>query len=578
MKRNLLLMVLLCFGLGLQAQNWSQQNTNMIGTSTGVDQVSIVDSNVVWVNGYNGSGYGQFIKAHARTQNGGATWTAGTYSGFGATVKAFVLTAVSYNKAFCVALDTVTGGTASFWQTVNGGSTWTKVTGIMNNGTTTFADGVKFWNASKGFCYGDPVSGEYDIYTTNDGGTTWNDVPGANIPDPVNTPAVEYGFNGSDCAAIVPGGIGFFITNNGRVYKTTDYGTTWSVTPANPFTPTSVSYGSNKIYASSANYIICAVYTTATTVWEWKYTTDGGTTWQLFSPVSGNFYEYSMCYVPGTANGFVATSPFSTGIMGVAHSIDGGMNWIDFTDATYLQPLGTNIQCLGVSFYDAGIGWVGNYDQATSINSILKFHNPVTGIDAGVITIVQPTGTTNANSNVQVIATIKNFGTTALTSIDIAYQLTGSAPVTGTWTGSLAPGATTDYTFTTTYTGPTAATYELCAFTLLSGDIHPDNDMTCQTLQSDVGIHESSANGLILNQNYPNPANDFTTIAFSLPHAGEVVLNLMNSVGQILYTQTQAAQAGNNQITLNTAKYPAGVYFYEFEYHGSKSHKKMIIY
>jgi hypothetical protein len=368
MKRNLLLIVTLFFSLALNAQYWSQQNTNMAGTSTGVDQVSLVDSNIVWVNGFNGSGAGQFIQAHARTQDGGATWVAGSYTGFGALVQATVLTAVNYDTAFAIAYDTASS-VASFWQTFDGGSTWTMVTGILNGGST-FADGVKFWNSTQGFCYGDPVSNEYDIYTTNDGGGTWNDVDGANIPDPFS--ASEYGYNGPDCATVLPGGIGFFFTNLGRVYKTVDYGATWTVTPASPFVQTGT-YGSNKIYASSENYIICAVYTTA---WEWQYTTDGGTTWNAFAPIAGTFYQYGMCYVPGTLNMFVASSPDVNTAYGIGYSFDGGFNWTDYSDATYLQPSGGNVQCLGLAWYNSGLGWVGNYDQGQSYNSILKYDNP----------------------------------------------------------------------------------------------------------------------------------------------------------------------------------------------------------
>ncbi len=569
MKRNLLLIALLCFSFGLQAQYWSQQNTNMAGTSTGVDQVSIVDSNIVWVNGFNGSGYGQFLKAHSRTQNGGATWTAGTYSGFGTYIKACVLTGVTYNKAFCVAIDTVTSA-ASFWQTVNGGSTWSLVTGIMNTGTTTFADGVKFWDSSKGFCYGDPVSGEFDIYTTNDGGTTWTDVPAANIPNPLST--AEYGFNGNDCAQILPGGIGFFLTNFGRVYKTTDYGTTWVITPTNPF-PTTTAFGSNKMYASSADYIICAVYTTSTTSWSWMYIMYGGTTWSAYTP----YYDYAMCYVPWTTNTFVATSPNTSATVGVAHSEDGGWTWADYMDATYLQPAGSNIQCLGVAFYNNGIGWVGNYDQAQSINSILKYHKPITGDDAGISAIVQPTGLTNVGTSVQVIVTIRNYGTTTLTSIPLSYKVGSGTPVTETWTGSLASGATANYTFTATFIGPDAS-YNLCAYTSVSGDVQPGNDQTCVNMTTNSGIDENSANQFVLSQNFPNPAKDFTEIGFTVAKQGEVVLNVMNEIGSIVYTETKTVDAGPNKFTLNTSGLKAGIYVYEFEFAGSRSYKKMIIF
>ncbi|MFH0865055.1 MAG: T9SS type A sorting domain-containing protein, partial [Bacteroidota bacterium] len=167
--------------------------------------------------------------------------------------------------------------------------------------------------------------------------------------------------------------------NLGRIYKTTDYGATWAVTAANPFTSVP---SSGVVYASSENYIIAGSYNSTSQAWEWQYTTDGGATWAVFAAVSGAFYEYQMCYVPGTVNTFVATSPFSTSVMGVGYSYDGGLNWTDYLDATYLQPTGSNIQCLGVGFYNLNIGWVGNYDQGATINSILKYNNPNGG--AGV--------------------------------------------------------------------------------------------------------------------------------------------------------------------------------------------------
>ena len=565
MKKNFLLIALFFASIGLNAQYWSQQNTNFSGTSIGVDQVSIVDSNIVWVNGFNGSGTGSRIKAFSKTQDGGNTWTTGTYTGFGATVYPYVLTAASYTTAFAVAMDTASSS-ASFWQTTDGGTTWTTVASALN-GASSFADGVKFWNSTQGFCYGDPVSSEFEIYTTNDGGTTWTAVPGANIPDP--SASDEYGYNGFDCAAIVPGGIGVFLTNKGRVFKTIDYGTTWTTT-TDPYTTAA----SGKIYASSANYIILANWATSTsTSYTWKYTTDGGTTWQTFSP-SGTFYDYQMCYVPGSPNMFVSTSPYQ-GTSGVSYSFDGGLNWTDYLD-TLLQPMGPNIQCLGVGFYNTGIGWVGNYDQNGLINSILKYHPAPVGMDAGALTILQPSSPTVIGSDVQVIVRVKNFGTTTITSMDIAYQVGTSSPVSVPWIGTLLPDSTLDYTFTTTYVSPDSI-YNLCAYTVVTGDIYPSNDETCKSVQGTVGIKEGYIDGLILNQNFPNPTIGFTTIGFTVPDNGEVVLSLMNSIGKVVYRESKKVDVGSHKITLNTSHFTAGVYFYEFKFNGSRLYKKMII-
>ncbi len=361
MRNKLLFFALFLMSMGMYAQSWTEQNTNFAGVSIGVDDIAIVDSNIVWVKGFNGSGTGTEIRSFSKTQDGGTTWTPGLFTGMGTNVMPRILGASSFNTCYTIAMDTVTNA-ASFWKTTDSGANWALVSGALN-GASSFADGVKFWTPSKGFCYGDPVSSLFEIYSTSDSGATWTAATTSVAP----VPAGEYGYNGAECAAIVPDGIGFIMTDHGRILRTTDYGVTWAVTPTAPFTSTA--YGSVKVYASSANYIICATYVTATTTWTWKYTTDGGTTWLAYSPV-GAFYSYGLCYAPGSANTFISTSPSTTTTMGVSHSEDGGLNWVDYTDPL-LQPTGTNIQCLAVNFYNEQIGWVGNYNQ--TMNSILKY-------------------------------------------------------------------------------------------------------------------------------------------------------------------------------------------------------------
>lgn len=381
MIKNLLFsIVAFAISISLNAQAvWTQQNTAFtnLPTAIGVDQVSVVDANTVWVRGFNGSGAGSVLKVFSRTNNGGTTWTAGNFTQLAANEMPYVLGAVNYTTAFAVVMDTVSYAT-SLWGTTNGGTTWVKETTMFTNASS-FANGVRFWDSQRGFCHGDPIDSKYEIYTTADGGDTWT----LNATAPAPSSSSEYGFNGFDCMAVVPGGVGFIMTNMGRVLRTTDYGATWAATPNPAFTP-STAYGSNKIYASSANYIICAGFTTSTNTWAWKYTSDGGTTWNNYTP-GAPFYEYTMTYVPGSPNMFVATSPYTTSAMGVAYSNNGGLTWADFTDPL-LQPLGSNIQCLGVGFASMQTGWVGNYDQANSVNSILKFQDLTAG--ENILTVV----------------------------------------------------------------------------------------------------------------------------------------------------------------------------------------------
>jgi hypothetical protein len=322
MKKFTFLVFVVLVSMIANAQTWTQQNTNMAGTVVGVDQISVVDSNIVWINGFNGSGTAQKIKVHSRTQNGGTTWEPGTYNGFGATVYPYVLTGVTYDKAFAIAMDTASS-VASFWKTTNGGASWSLVPNVLNNGTTTFANAVLFWDSSKGFCMGDPVAGKFDIYYTTDGGDTWTPTLAANVSVPLSG---EYGYNGFECATKFEGGYAAFITNKGRVYKTSNYGVNWTVTKTAPFTSAST----GKIYLTGPNKMIVAAVETGGTAYVWKQTNDNGATWTNYTP-SGNFYTYALAYVPKSNNMLVSTSPFSTA-KGVSYSNDGGATWTDFID------------------------------------------------------------------------------------------------------------------------------------------------------------------------------------------------------------------------------------------------------
>lgn len=102
-------------------------------------------------------------------------------------------------------------------------------------------------------------------------------------------------------------------------------------------------------------------------------------------------------------------------------------------------------------------------------------------LDCGVLTVTQPNAMSMANTSVNVTAVIRNYGTTALTSIPVAYALNAGTPVVETWTGSLAPNATTTFTFATPFNSPTGQ-YDLCVWTQLNGDTASWNDSTCNPL------------------------------------------------------------------------------------------------
>ncbi|MEI6694849.1 MAG: GEVED domain-containing protein [Bacteroidota bacterium] len=112
--------------------------------------------------------------------------------------------------------------------------------------------------------------------------------------------------------------------------------------------------------------------------------------------------------------------------------------------------------------------------------------------DGGVIAITSPTATSLVGDLVTVSVTVKNFGTDILTNVPVKYQVGTGAIKSGIMTGSLAPGATGNFTFTQTFQVATIA-YTICAYTAVVGDVYVQNDTYCKNVavnpaQNDVGI------------------------------------------------------------------------------------------
>ncbi len=107
--------------------------------------------------------------------------------------------------------------------------------------------------------------------------------------------------------------------------------------------------------------------------------------------------------------------------------------------------------------------------------------------DVGVTQILQPNVSVSQGGSSVVIVVIKNYGSTTQTSIPVTFARSGSSVqpfVNGTWTGSLAPGASTIYyTFPTNLLLPSAGTsFNLCAYTSLATDAYRLNDTLCKSV------------------------------------------------------------------------------------------------
>jgi hypothetical protein len=118
------------------------------------------------------------------------------------------------------------------------------------------------------------------------------------------------------------------------------------------------------------------------------------------------------------------------------------------------------------------LGTLGNNAELVSL--YIPYTEPSRAKDAGITAITTPTK--GGSSNALLSVRIKNYGTDAITSMDIAFDLNGTQMFKETFTGNIVPGETVTYTFERTIDLSNEGKYTLEAYTLLNNDEKPSND------------------------------------------------------------------------------------------------------
>lgn len=486
---------------------WTMQSTAFATTARGIKFISIVDTNTVWATAYDGASTTNNIQEFTKTTNGGTTWTPyviSGYTGYGVSM----ISAVDNNNAWIPAYNATSGG-GVILHTSDGGTTWNPQTTATFTAPNGFPNVVHFWNADTGFCMGDPNDGYFELYTTEDGGTTWARVPSTSLPVPESG---EYGVTGYYS---VVGSTLWFSTNKSHIYKTNDYGHTWTLL--------TVPVATGKQFAIHFRSLNDGIIRMNESPYSAYITHDGGSTWNLIS-FYGNWYNNDFCYVPGTTSTWVsvgadATTPF----MGISYSTDDGVNWTDF-------PSMDTTQHLTVAFADHKTGWSGSFNNYGG-DGIFKHYGSTFVLD-----------TCSSFS-----AAFNQSDDTVYLSVSAAVDFTdASSPAATSWSWDFGDGgsATTQnpshtFTSTGTYTVQLIAHHGACV------------DTTSSTVVVLIGssIDEQEYSVTL----YPNPASDAVYMN-GLP-AGEYLAEWISTDGRVI-----ASVLCNESTILNTENIENGLY------------------
>ena len=97
--------------------------------------------------------------------------------------------------------------------------------------------------------------------------------------------------------------------------------------------------------------------------------------------------------------------------------------------------------------------------------------------------------------------------------------------------------------------------------------------VTGEVLQSDYAMFNTSSVDEMDNlarfiSVYPNPANDFAGVEIDLIDRSDVIINMVNAMGQTVYTEAQALDAGTQKLNFETSNLSAGLYFVNVNVNG----------
>ncbi|MEQ1732030.1 MAG: T9SS type A sorting domain-containing protein [Bacteroidia bacterium] len=335
MKKNLLLTVALGTALTANAQKqWVPQATliPVTGTTTKfANDINVVDKDNVWA-WFRSSVATTNLRQYSYTTNGGTTWKPKTLTATGLTITNLEIANMSVidsNYAFASLYPpAATATNQGIYKTVNGGLSWTKSTVGKFTAGSSFVNWVHFWDKAKGVCMGDPANGGFEIYTTADSGTTWTRIDTTMMPVLIPTDVDEYGIVNLFDAQ--PNGLVWFGTNHGRLFKSTDYGMTWTVS-ASGFSAlgnttqafTTIQFKNDTVGVIVSQHVTSNQVDTVNV----QLTIDGGATFTKWN-YAGQWNPSDVCFVPGTNNVITVNSlqlaPAFTYQVGSTISTDGG--------------------------------------------------------------------------------------------------------------------------------------------------------------------------------------------------------------------------------------------------------------
>ena len=521
MKNLTIIILMLILTISVQAQNWEW-------IETGFDFILM---DIQFPEGQNQIGYciGQNTTYNGdgiviKTTDSGNTWTQITSDVIpGLTGMSFV----DLNTGYAI------GWNDYVIKTTDGGLTWNTLN--VATGMWSFYYDIEFFDANNGV-----VLAGQDVYVTDDGGNTWSSANAI----------------GASCNMITYINEDNLITvgYENHIYKSTDGGYTWTI--KNQGTTNQVLLGVNFL---NENYGMAAgdygyIFTTTDGGETWTEDTQVGD-WLLHTPF---IWDENIAWVCGTPEQLFYTS-------------DGGATWNNAYNGNY------NIAFYRILFTDNYTGFISG-SQGVVLRKEGLLENPVISVNTEIIQF----DSTAVGNSIDMELIVYNTGNANLE----VSEITVPADIFSVDISSFTVAPADSQIVLVTFAPIEPITYS-DSLIILSND----PEMEALTVQMSgsgfdpVGIEYGFIIPVKLElfNNYPNPFNPDTNIAYSIKDAAKVTLEIYNIKGQLVKTlvndvkgpgKYQAIWSGADE---QNKPVSSGIYFYKIKAGTQESIKRMLL-
>ncbi len=185
-------------------------------------------------------------------------------------------------------------------------------------------------------------------------------------------------------------------------------------------------------------------------------------------------------YGENPASGFDVTYQLDSGAL-ISETFTGTI--ASSSSATFTFAAQANMSTVGQT-YAITAATAYAIDMDTTNDAVTKSVTHLYPNDVGVSAITSPVSASGLSNAESVTVTITNYGGTTQTSIPVFYTVDGGTPVQETYTGSVASGASENYTFSTTVDLSAFGNYIFIAGTTLVNDADTFNDDVTITVSS----------------------------------------------------------------------------------------------